>query len=158
MHNVSKWSGKFFAQRHVCNESRNIKSVEQVNKRREAKRQTGADRQAENRAEQVNVRRQLESQIDAVVVFVDDKRTRGKKRKKQRTKEEREKVQVRVQKFRENLTKTAREKIQAHDKEYRRKRKKMKIDKSNQYCPPGSSEHNENGGLTIHEHAEGAKS
>jgi len=24
-------------------------------------------------------------------------------------------------------------------------------------CPPGSSEHNENGGLTIHEHTEGAK-
>ena len=114
MHNVSKWSGKFFAQRHVCNESRNIKSVEQVNKRREAKRQTGAhrqakkqaqhvsekgqlrrqtgaDRQAENRAEQVNARRQLERQIDAVVVSVDDKRTREKKRRKRHTKQERKK-------------------------------------------------------------------
>jgi len=105
------------------------KQAQHVSERRQLRRQTGADGQAENRAEQVNARRQLERQTDAVVVFVDDKRTRRKKRRKQHTKEEREKVRVRVQKFRENLTETAREKIRAHDKEYRRKRKKMKIDK-----------------------------
>jgi len=55
MHNVSKWSGKFFAQRHVCNESRNIKSVEQINKRREAKRQTGAHGQAKKQTWHVSI-------------------------------------------------------------------------------------------------------